>query len=328
MRFARIHQKLHCEPVMLSDDAFAAFAHVLQAHMAAGPLAGPAVRPIDPKATDATLGDSIDYYRRARATGEQIRVEEVLRKYGSVAVIQIHGVIDRNLSSMEMACYGACDLQDINAALDECEADEFIQTVILDFDTPGGSCVGHAETAARIFRLRQTRNVVAWVGGQCHSLGVYLAVHCEYIIIGASGWMGSIGVRCSRLDMTKALEKQGITVTDFASSDEKTDFSPTKPLTPEEAARIQARVTMLYADFCARVRTGRPGMDERFFRAQIFYGQEAIDAGLADEMADSLDAVAAAFLAAGTARGGNPSAAQDDDPNWVPAELEDESVEV
>ncbi len=306
MRLARLYQKLHCEPLMLSEDAFTAFAQALQQHMAAGPLATPAVRPVDPSGTDATLQDTLDYYRRSRATMEQIRVEEVLRKYGPVAVVQIHGAIDRNLSRMEVECYGACDLQDINAALDEC-FDPAIQTAILDFDTPGGNCVGHAETAARIVALRKAgKNVIAWVGGQCHSLGVYLAVHCDYIIIGASAWMGSIGVRCSRLDLTKALAAQGISVTNFASSDEKTDFASSKPLTPEEAARIQARVDMLYADFCAVVRAGRPAMSEEFFKAQIFFGQEAIDAGLADEMATSLDEVASELLATAAVYASNP----------------------
>lgn len=314
MRFSHLYQKLYCEPLMLSDEAFAAFDVVLQRHMAAGPqvLAAPAVRPVDPINTDAVSDEYIGYYRRWRATQDQLRVEEVLRKYGPVAIVQVHGAIDRNLSRMEVECYGACDLQDINAALDECEADPSILTVVLDFDTPGGGVIGLAETFARIKRLGESRNTVAWVGGQCCSAGVYLAVACQQIVVAEGAAFGSVGVKCARLDMTAAMEKQGIAVTLVASAEEKTDFSPAKKMTPEERARIQARVDMLTADFKARVKAGRPGISDDVLHAQVYFGAEAVAAGFADAVVSSLDELSMELQAVSTANANNPGGGASD----------------
>ena len=297
MRDARLIQKLYCEPLMLSAAAFDAFDRVLSARMAGGPTTPAPVRPADPGTLDAPMAEYLQYYRQARATREQLRVEDVLRKYGSVAIIKVHGAIDRNLSQMELDCSDACDLQDVNNAAIDCRQDSTIRTVIFDFDTPGGTCVGHAETADLIALLAAEKEVIAWIGGECCSLGYYLASQCDLIVIGASAWAGSIGVRCARLDATANLKAQGLQYTLIASSEQKTDGSPAKPMTEAERQRLQTRCMGLYEDFKARVRAGRPNVSDDVMQAQIYHGREAIEAGLADDLGSSLDDLAEECLA-------------------------------
>ena len=90
--------------------------------------------------------------------------------------------------------------------------------------------------------------------------------------------------------------KEGIAYTAITAGAHKNDFSPHAPLSPEATASLQAEVDRLYAMFVGQVAVMR-GIEPDAVRATeagLYFGEQAIDAGLADAVL-SLDAALSEF---------------------------------
>jgi ClpP class serine protease len=103
------------------------------------------------------------------------------------------------------------------------------------------------------------------------------------------------------------MPSRAIATPPITAGDHKNDFSPHEKLGPEAHARLQAEVDRLYAMFVDHVAAMRK-LDADAVRATeagIYFGEDAVTAGLADAVG-SLDAVLAefsSFLVARRARG-------------------------
>lgn len=134
-----------------------------------------------------------------------------------VGIINVSGIIGKHLSNMELDCSDGCCLTLVNAAIDNALA-AGLDTVIFDFDTPGGTCVGVPETAAKIRSLSDAGiKTYAWTESQCCSAGYWLASACDEIHASPSAIVGSIGVYCALVDDTRAWENEGIAFEYFSS---------------------------------------------------------------------------------------------------------------
>ena len=109
------------------------------------------------------------------------------------------------------------------------------------------------------------------------------------------------------VDQTARDTQQGYRYTAITAGDQKSDFSPHEPLDPQAHARLQTEVDRLYGIFLTHVATMRAvDVDAvRATQAGLYFGQDAVTAGLADAVG-SLDGVLAefgSFLVARRARG-------------------------
>ena len=174
--------------------------------------------------------------------------------------------------------------RDVTIAAD----DRDVVAIVLDFDSPGGEAVGAFEAADAIREAARRKPVIAHVTGVCASAGYALASACSRIIVSQSSIIGSIGVVLLHTEISRKLEKAGISTRLIHAGARKTDGNQFQPLTDDVAAELQAEIDRFYALFVACVARGRPGMTEKAIRAteaRTYIGADAVAAGLADEVA-------------------------------------------
>ncbi|MBW6495327.1 MAG: S49 family peptidase, partial [Burkholderiaceae bacterium] len=114
---------------------------------------------------------------------------------------------------------------------------------------------------------------------------------------------GSIGVVAIHSDMSGALDQRGIAVTLIHAGARKVDANPYQPLPEAVRARIEAELEDLRQLFAATVAEGRgrrlDALQALATEAEVFRGEAAVFAGLADEVADPVTAFRAFAAAPG-----------------------------
>lgn len=274
--------KLFCSPLMLHAPVRQGLEHGLLQHMGVVniiPQAGPG----DP---GRPMQDWIDFDKDYQATSEQLRVEAVYKKFRNVAVVKVHGIIDKMLTQFEMDCYGGCDLADVDKALALAANDPSINTVVLDIHSPGGSVTGTPETAARIAEMRKRKEIHAYTSTLCCSAAYYIASQADQISAAPSAIVGSIGVYMALLDQTRQLEMEGLKVELIKAGRLKAMGASFKTLTDEERAILQKSVDGIHADFKAAVTTLRK-VDNETMQGQWFDGSEGQKLGLVNDLTNA-----------------------------------------
>jgi signal peptide peptidase SppA len=264
--YPRLLTKLFAEPLMLHEPARQGFETFLLQRMAMGTAGEPPEMPV------ASDGDA-----KAR------RMQQVYQKVGRLAVIRIHGAIDKDISELEMQCFGGCDLMDIDRAISAAAADMTVDTVLLDINSPGGSVVGVPETALKVAALRESKDVYAFTETMMCSAAYYIGSQAARIVSTYSAIVGSIGVYMALLDQSRALEMEGYHVNLVQAGKLKTAGSPFKPLEEHERAFFQESVNRTWNEFrdaCTSLRD----IDEESMQGQWFSGTEASERGLVDEL--------------------------------------------
>lgn len=239
--------------------------------------------------------------KSAAATRSAWRVESIYQTYGSIAVVHIAGVIDKHITDSDMSCYGGCDLADVDRALAKAGADPKIQRVVLNINSPGGSVLGVAETAARVAKLRETKEVHQFVDGLCCSAAEYIGSQADIRVTAPSARSGSIGVYLAVLDATRQAEMEGLKVEIIKAGKWKALGSPFQPLTEEQRTYLQAQVDDMHTQFKAAVADGRKRagktVDAANMEAQVFTGKQAVEVGLFDALTNlNLDEYVASLL--------------------------------
>ena len=285
MRYAHIIRKLYAEPLLLEQSAWRAFDHALRDVMQGGKIKLPRIDIDDPE-------DS------APASSGPSRHDRIMEMPSlDTAVIYIDGVIDKHVALFDLQCYGGVDLDDVDAALEQVRKDDAIQNVLLVFNSPGGSVIGVPETAAKVAALAQTKNVKAFSDSICCSGAYYIASQASEFFVSPSTYIGSIGVISPPIiDISRALAKNGITTTTIKSGKYKDTGSMFRPITDDEIAMLQTRCDKIYGMFVDAIRSGRgQGVSDETMQGQVFFGDEAIDVGLADAVLPDLASALAQF---------------------------------
>lgn len=274
LRYPRLISKLFFQPVMITVPARHAIEQALEAHFSG---AVPAMQTM-----------------RQESEGGRPPTERVKRIYerrGNLGVIRIDGIIDKHVSLYELDCYGGCDLDDVDAAIEAARADDGVSQVLLTINSPGGSATGVPETAQRLARLRKEKDVTVFGDSQICSAAIYIASQADEIVITQSTDVGSIGTYMALLDLTRRMEMEGMAMNLIKAGKFKAMGAPWKKLEEEERAIFQGQVDQLNESFIAAVSSGRPGAERDAMEGQTFMGGRALDVGLADDMALGLDEV-------------------------------------
>jgi hypothetical protein len=78
-----------------------------------------------------------------------------------VALINVQGTISPRLSLMDEIS-GGCSAEDVGKAFDAAIADETVGTIVLNFDSPGGSVFGIQELGTRFTPAAARSGSSAW----------------------------------------------------------------------------------------------------------------------------------------------------------------------
>ena len=199
---------------------------------------------------------------------------------GNTSVINVSGVIGKKLGLIERF-FGGVDVDDIAAQLELSVEDPSISTIVMAFDTPGGSVVGTPELANLIKEVSTKKRCIGFTDTLCASAGIWLASQCNAFYCSPSATVGSVGVYSIYIDQTRMLEDMGIKVNAISAGKYKLTGSPFKPMSDEERTMLQADVDKIYNEFKATVSSNKSIADEDM-QGQCFDGIVSVEKGFAD----------------------------------------------
>lgn len=211
-----------------------------------------------------------------------------------IAVINIAGTLVRRSSWLD-AYSGICSYEDIENEFLDAATDPDIKGILLDIDSPGGEVGGCFDLVDQMFSQRGSKPIYAIANDDLFSAAYAIGSAADRIYITRTGGAGSIGVIAAHLDMSSYDEKQGLKYTFVYAGSKKNDFNPHKELTDDEESTLQDEIDRLYDLFCQTVARNRNmSVDSvRNTEAGLYFGPNAVSAGLVDQVGTKADAIAA-----------------------------------
>lgn len=206
-------------------------------------------------------------------------------KTNKVAVIPVQGVLTKDGPAWLGSNYDT-----ITSAVEQAGADPSVKRVVLAVDSPGGEVLGLPETAAAIATVAKIKPVSAMIDGMSASAAYWLTSQASDRTLTPSGEVGSVGVRMMHVDVSKMLEDAGYKVTELASGNFKTEWSPFHALTDEAKADMQTRLDGVHEEFLTAVTAGlgvkasQEIRETRFGEGRMLTAKNALANGMVDRL--------------------------------------------
>ncbi len=164
--------------------------------------------------------------------------------------------------------------------------DERVKAVVLRVNSPGGSALASEVILRELQLLKAKKPLIVSMGDLAASGGYYIASAADSIFAMPTTLTGSIGVFGMMFDVSGGLrDKLGVT-TDEVKNAPLADFpTASRPMTAQEAGRMQATIDTIYATFKSRVAVGRrmaPVMVDSIAQGRVWTGSDALGIGLVD----------------------------------------------
>ncbi|MFZ5520457.1 MAG: S49 family peptidase [Pseudomonadota bacterium] len=236
--------------------------------------------PLDRPAIEAQLG---------RQLGSVQPAYEVI---DGVAVLPIQGVLAPK-ANMFTDISGGASAQMLAREVQRAAAEPAVRALVLSVDSPGGAVHGIPELGAAVSAANRIKPVVTLSDAQIASAAYWVGSAArEVFVTGPTVQVGSIGVVIAHRDTSRAQEMRGVRVTEITAGRFKRIASENGPLTPEGRATLEEQAGHLYDLFVETVAANRGVSTDTVLAdmadGRIFFGRQAVDAGLVDGMT-SLD---------------------------------------
>ncbi|WP_246449384.1 S49 family peptidase [Paracoccus amoyensis] len=206
-----------------------------------------------------------------------------------VAVIAIAGTLVHRGAWIGQSS-GLTSYEGLAAQKDAAVSDNAIRGIALEIDSFGGEVAGAFDLADRIRTARAKKPVQTFLAEHALSAGYAQASQADRITLPRTGAAGSIGVITMHTDMSGMLAQKGVAVTLIHAGAKKADGNPYAALLEDIRAGLQAELEDLGTLFAETVAAGRgarmTGDAALATEAAIFRGAAAVEAGLADAVAD------------------------------------------
>ena len=275
-----------------------------------------------PEARDARLVDHLGYRDQAYAALRERLPEdaELLfadrwkprpglpslpgRSRGHVALVEVRGDITSGRSRRGPGGrqVGA---DTVAAGLRAARTDDSARAVLLRVDSPGGSAVASDTIWREVCRVREAgKPVVVSMGDAAASGGYFVACPADVVVALPATLTGSIGVFGGKFVVADLLERMGLSTGVVEQGSRARMYSARRPFRPNERERLGAILDGIYADFVAKVASGRglsPAAVEAVARGRVWSGADALEVGLVDVLGGLREATRIARERAGLA---------------------------
>jgi len=217
--------------------------------------------------------------------------KDLLTFEGGIGVISINGVIGKNLDNCQKN-WGGVDVNDISAAVIKAVESYAVDSILLDFNSPGGSVSGIIELGEEIAQAATIKPLFSYTDSMLASAAYWLAAGSEAIYASQGADVGSIGVYMAILEMYEAYQEAGYDMNLFKTGKFKgAGYQGTK-ITEEQKAQFQHEVDVIFDLFKSHVLRFRADIEDEVMQGQTFFGQEAMDVGLVDSIATRAETIA------------------------------------
>jgi ClpP class serine protease len=209
---------------------------------------------------------------------------------GGVGIMYVRGELD-NLPSFWGWMSGGTDYQSIQQRFYDLLGSPDVNAIVMVIGSPGGNAEGLNATVDAMLRRRKRREargkpVFGYFDDGAYSAAYAIAQVCDELYIPPAGGAGSIGVVARMCSYQGAYRKAGLDVRLITSGKRKGDGNPDADITPEAVAHVRAHVMKLARVYWQLVATrrGLSVSEVRALEANTFYGQDAVDVGLVDDI--------------------------------------------
>lgn len=206
----------------------------------------------------------------------------------SIAVLGLRGAITK----YDQFC-GAAGIETKAALFDRAMANPNINGVILDIDSGGGDANATEFFADKI--KNATKPVVALVTGMAASAAYWIGSAAQKIILnGKISEVGSIGTYIQIADFTEYYKKNGISIIrEYAPQSVEKNKAYEDLLKGDNKAMKEElqKFTQFFIDAVKENRGDQLGKDPGIFQGKMYFAEEAISLGLADQLGNMDDAV-------------------------------------
>ncbi len=189
------------------------------------------------------------------------------------------------------------------AQIQQAAADDEVDAVVLQVDSPGGSMFASEVVFEQLQRLKSIgKPLVVSMSGVAASGGYYISMPADEIWASDSTITGSIGVFGVIVTIQRTLEMLGISVDGFGTTPLAGQLRGDRSLNPEARQFIQATVEEAYRVFVDKVARSRDVPVDRvlnFAEGRVWIGSDAHNLGLIDHLGGLEDAIASAARLAG-----------------------------
>lgn len=203
-------------------------------------------------------------------------------KVGDLAVVDIKGPLV-NHKHPAWDSYEAI-LERADAAFD----DQEVKRVCMRINSPGGDVDGCFDAARRLRFLAKFhgKELIAYADGQAASAAYALACAADRIVLSSTSTVGSIGIIEGLRDQTLRDRAMGENFVIVTSGAHKADGNPHVAITEKAVKNLQGQVdgmADLFFELVEELR-GFPAEKARALEARMLFGEQAVGAGLADEV--------------------------------------------
>lgn len=181
--------------------------------------------------------------------------------------------------------------------------DNNVKAVVLRINSPGGSALASEIILRELMLLKQKKHLIVSMGDYAASGGYYIASAADSIFAQPNTITGSIGVFSMMFSIDKLMkDKLGVTFDGEKTSPYADVPTASRPLTADEAQRMQNSVDTIYSLFKRHVSEGRHiamADVDSIAQGRVWTGSDALKIHLVDRLAGLNPAVMSAAKMAG-----------------------------
>ena len=204
-----------------------------------------------------------------------------------IAVLYASGVISSGESSYDSYSGEVAGSDTIIRYLRKARADVSIRAIVLRVDSPGGSAIASDVIWREVELTRAVKPVIASMSDVAASGGYYIAMPAHKIVAEPATLTGSIGVVMVKFVIDGTLKKLGMNLEGVSQGRYANLYSPIRPFSPDERAKIQEQMQATYDAFVEKAAAGRrttPEKIDAIAQGRVWTGQQAKQLGLVDEL--------------------------------------------
>ncbi len=222
------------------------------------------------------------------AESSQTGLSEDVTIINNIGVLRIEGVITQKSDFFTMF-FGGATLDTLTKDFKMLVANQEIDIIILDIDSPGGTVSGIQEFANLIFDSRKEKEIIAISSSIMTSAAMWIGAAAEHVFISDNTvTTGSIGVLVTHIDFSVFEEKLGVKVTEVTAGKMKRIASFHAPLSDEGRSELQSQVDHIMNVFTsdiARFRnTSQENVENNMADGKVFIGDNAVKVNLVDDI--------------------------------------------
>jgi protease IV len=213
-----------------------------------------------------------------------------VRPRSRIAVLYIVGTIASGKGGFDPVNGSIAGSEAIVEQIRKIRDDNSIKAIVLRIDSPGGSSVASDVIWRELTITRQdnpSRPIVTSMSDLAASGGYYIAIPADAIVAQPGTLTGSIGIFGGKIVIGGTLGKAGIgteTVTSGANADM---YSPFRPFTAPQRAKVEEFMQDFYKGFVGKVAESRKTTPEAIHavaQGRVWTGRQALAHGLVDRL--------------------------------------------